>query len=368
MPPSTVAVATPATANATIGVSNGHLILEGQPYRFTGVDAYELATDWGADSGCGGMETDAQLDDLFSSLAPNSLVRIWAFQGSMATDVHTHALDWAPLDRVFAAAAAYHQRLIVALTDQGGTCDGDVWQGPSWYEGGFMDVFDTTATTDGQGLTPLSYWDYLQAIVNRYKSSPALGMWEPVSEPEASTCTGNYEPQTCWGHNVCVNETVAAQALRHFFDVVGGEIHLLDPTHLVESGTIGGGQCGTAGIDYQYVSASPGIDVLSYHDYYAGTPMGGDQWNGLAVRFAQAAALDKPIIGGEVGEQAGPGSGCLGLAQRATDFSAKLRTQMQAGSAGLLAWDWLPSPSSTCTTDTYPGDPLMKIVDSGVSS
>ena len=33
--------------------------------------------------------------------------------------------------------------------------------------------------------------------------------------------------------------------------------------------------------DYQYVSASPGIDVLSYHDYYGPAALGGDQWNGL---------------------------------------------------------------------------------------
>jgi len=29
--------------------------------------------------------------------------------------------------------------------------------------------------------------------------------------------------------------------------------------------------------------------------------MGGDQWNGIAVRIAQAASLDKPIIAGEMG-------------------------------------------------------------------
>ena len=336
-------------------------------YRFTGVNAYELATDFGTNSGCGTMETNAQLNQLFSSLPPNSLVRIWAFQGSMATNVNSHQLDWAPLDRVFAAAAAHDQRLIVALTDQGGTCDGNVWQGPSWYQGGFMQVYNDPTTTDGSGRTPLSYWDYLQAIVNRYKDSPALGMWEPVSEPEASTCMGNYEPQNCWGHNVCVNETVAASALRYFFNVVGGEIHALDPNHLVESGTMGGGQCGTAGADYAYVSASPGIDVLSYHDYYAGLPMGGDQWNGLDVRFAQAAALHKPIIGGEVGEDAGTAPGCMTLSQRASDYQAKLQVQLQAGSSGLLAWDWLPAPSSPCTTDTFPGDPLMQLIDTPVA-
>jgi mannan endo-1,4-beta-mannosidase len=376
-PPTTAATATtniprtvpaPNLNSSAIGIGGGQLMLDGRPYRFMGVDAYEIATYFGTNAGCGAMETDAQLEVLFSSLPSNSLVRIWAFQGSMATNVKTRALDWGPLDRVFAAATAHHQRLIVVLTDQGGTCDGNFWQGPSWFSGGFTQVFNDPMTTDGHGLTPLSYWEYFHNVVNRYRNSPALGMWEPVSEPEASTCTTNQEPQNCWGHNACLDEAVAAQALRHFFDVVGGEIHALDPSHLVESGTIGGGQCGTAGIDFRYVSASPGIDVLSYHDYYPGSPMGGDQWNGLGVRFAQASALAKPIIGGEVGENAGNGSACRGLDQRTSDLSTKAETQMRAGSSGLLVWDWLPAPSATCTTDTFPGDPLMQIVHAGVSS
>ena len=29
-------------------------------------------------------------------------------------------------------------------------------------------MFNDPTTTDGRGLTPLSYWTYLQAIVSRY--------------------------------------------------------------------------------------------------------------------------------------------------------------------------------------------------------
>ena len=69
----------------------------------------------------------------------------------MATNVNTGELDWGPIDRVFAVAAAHSQRLIVTLTDQGGPCDGGHWQDPSWYEGGFKNVFNDPATTDGRG-------------------------------------------------------------------------------------------------------------------------------------------------------------------------------------------------------------------------
>jgi len=376
-PPSTTvpraSVATPTTPKPSgadgqvpagdIGVEGGALTLNGQTYRFTGLNAYEIATDWGTNAGCGGEVTDDQLNGLFASMRPDSLVRFWAFQGTMATDVNTHEIDWAPLDRVFAAAAANGQRLIVTLTDQGGTCDGDHWQDPSWYDGGFEQVFDDAATTDGRALTPLSYWDYLQAVVNRYKTSPALGMWEPISEAEASTCPQQYEPLDCSGHQTCPDEAVAAQALRHFFDVAGAEIHALDPGHLVESGLLGGGQCGTSGADYQYVSASPGIDVLSYHDYYgASEAVGGDQWNGLAVRFAQAHALGKPIIGGELGIVAGSGGGCLSDSERSADADARLRAQVPAGSSGALLWNWVPTLTQTCSYDIGPGDPVLSVL------
>jgi hypothetical protein len=343
-----------------IQASGTQLYLNGSPYRFVGVNAYEAATQWGTNAGCGTELSDTQLNQLFSSLPPNSLVRFWAFQGTMATNITTHQLDWQPLDRVFAAAAANHQRLVVTITDQGGTCDGGHWQDPSWYAGGFKDVFNDPTTTDGRGLTPLSYWTYLQDIVSRYATSPALGMWEPISEAEASTCPVQYQPTNCSGHQTCPDEAAASSALRYFFDTVGTEIHTLDPKHLVESGLLGGGQCGTQGADYQYVSASPGIDVLSYHDYYGTLPLGGDAWNGLAVRSSQAAALDKPIIDGEAGLLAGTAPGCVSDTARNSDFVAKEQAQSQAGSSGLLLWNWVPTVTSACSYDAAPSDPLLQ--------
>jgi hypothetical protein len=347
------------TPEGDIGSSGGHLVLDGQPYQFVGVNAYELGTEWGVDGSCGTMVSDSQLDQLFSSLPPNSLVRFWAWQGSAAINVTTHQIDWGPLDRVFAAAAAYHQRLIVVLAGQSGQCDGGNWKDPAWYAGGFMQPYDAN------GLTPLSYWDYMQDVVNRYKDSPALGMWEPISEPEASTCTAQFQPSNCSGNQTCPSEPVAEQALLYFFNTVGDEIHALDPDHLVESGMIGNGQCGTSGPDYAAVSASSGIDVLSYHDYSGATLIPGDQWNGLSLRFQEAAALGKPIIGGEVGISSGSGSGCVSPTVRAAQFQAKEGAQLQAGSSGLLAWDWEPTAPMGCAYDTYPGDPLMTVIGQG---
>ena len=358
--PTTTGPPSPALSDSSnIQASGTQLYLHGAPYRFVGVNAYEAATEWGTNAGCGAELSDAQLNELFASLPPNSLVRFWAFQGAMATSVTTHQLDWSPIDRVFAAAAAHQQRLIVAVTDQGGSCDGDHWQDPSWYEGGFRDVFNDPTTTDGRGLTPLSYWTYLQDIVNRYASSPALGMWEPISEAEASSCPAQYQPTNCSGHQTCPNEAAAASALRYFFDTVGAEIHALDPNHLVESGLLGGGQCGTSTSDYQYVSASPGINVLSYHDYWGTVPVGGGAGNGLPLRLVQSRALGKPIIAGESGIVAGSAPGCMTDADRSVAFAAKQQAQLQAGSSGLLLWNWVPALTVPCSYDITPADPLL---------
>ena len=138
---------------------------------------------------------------------------------------------------------------------------------------------------------------------------------------------------------------------------MGAQIHSLDPGHLVEEGLLGGSQCGTAGNFYQSVGAAPGVDVLSVHDYYGSPPLGGDQWNGLALRFAQAKALGKPIITGEAGIPAGIGqSGCESLQQRALDMSAKMAVQFAAGDSAFLVWDWLTDPLGPCSSNTGPSD------------
>ena len=350
------------TGQLPISRSRRNLEIGGIPTKFTGVNAYEIATAWGTNEGCGEMESPAQIAALFASLGPGSMVRFWAFQGNLATDVTTGQIDWAPIDQVFYLAAAYRVYLIPVVTDQGGTCDGRHWQDPAWYAGGYRDVFNSPSDSDGLGHTPLSYWAYMQELVNRYKNSPALGMWEPISEAEASTCGASYQPLNCSGHQTCPDESAAAADLLTFFDAVGADIHSQDPTHLVEEGLLGGGQCGTSGADYETVGASPGIDVLSVHDYYGTTALGGDPWNGLTQRFAQATALDKPIITGEVGIEAGTGGGCATTKQRSVVMAAKLRAQFNAGSSGFLVWNWVPGPLGPCNYDTGTGDPLLDVL------
>ncbi len=348
------------TGQPPMTAQGSSLEIGGVRTTITGYNAYQLATSWGTNAGCGGMATTAQIDSFFASLHPGSLVRFWAFQGTMATNIHTGQIDWRPLDTVFYEAAKYHVYLLPVMGGQSGGCDDGHWRDPAWYAGGFRNVYDSPTNSDGRGLAHLSYWDYLNGLVSRYADSPALGMWEPMSEAEASTCPTAFEPTDCEGHQTCPNEATAAAALAYFFNTVGAQIHSLDPAHLVEEGLLGSGQCGAVWHDYQNVGASPGIDVLSVHDYYGSAAMGGDQWNGLAERFSQARALNKPIITGEAGIIAGNGQqGCESYQQRSLDMAAKMKAQVAAGDSAFLVWDWLLDPLGPCSYNTGPADTAL---------
>ncbi len=321
------------------------LCLDGSPWTFTGVNAYEAATDWSVNAGCGGDLTQSDLDTLFASLAPNDVVRFWAFQ-ALATNYATGQLDWAGIDRVIDTAAKYGIKVIPALSGESGGCDDNEWKDAAWYDGGYVDVYDSSAWP---ASTPLSYRDYMQDFLERYGNNPTIAMVELVSEP--SPTESGY---------VCVNETAAAQALRSFFDTVGAEAHSIAPNLLIESGMQGVGQCGAQGGDYGYVMASSGVDVASYHDYESDTtPLPAD----LSATLAAAQADGKPLIVGEVGTEAQAGlAGCPWDATRASYMSAKMSAQFAAGISGFVPWDYVPSNpggGNTCSYDIGPGDPLI---------
>lgn len=359
-PPALAATRAPARpAPPHLTITNGTLTLGGRPFRDVGVDAYELATDWGVNAGCGTMLTDAQMSHFFAALPAHTLVRFWAWQGAIALNVHSRRIDWRPIDRVFRAAEAHGDLLIVTLTSQDGSCDDQIWKGLSWYQGGYRSDVGTNSLRQ---RLPLTYWQYVQAIVNRYRNSPALGMWEPVGEPSATDCNPGYRATACLEHNTC-NEQAAAPALRSFFDTVGQQIHTLDPGGIVGSGFNGGGQCGTSWTDYQYVGASPGIDVLSYHDYSpANQAAGGDRWNGIPEEILEANSLHKPVIAGESGIQAGPGRSCPSAAKRDAEMAARIRAQSRLGTQAFLFWNWVPNPASGCTFDLGAGDPTLSLL------
>lgn len=180
-----------------------------------------------------------------------------------------------------------------------------------------------------------------------------------VNEPEASDCALGYTESACWGHLSCPSETAATAALRSFYDTVGAEVHRLDPNHLLESGAIGGAQCGWADGGAATIDASPEIDVTSYHDYTPSSLVASD----LSDRLQEAQTLDKPLIVGELGIEASATSdACPSLIGREQLVSQKVTAMLHAGAAGVFLWDWVPNPSSTCDYDIGAGDPILSVL------
>jgi mannan endo-1,4-beta-mannosidase len=359
-----VAAVSPGPTSTTMPVaglsaSAGQLYLDGQPYTFVSIASPSAATDWTVNWGCGPMATDAQLDAFFAALPPNSLVPFWASQAMAFNDRSTHAIDFTAIDRVFAAASRHHQLLLPELEHQQGYCSDGHWKDISWYQGGYREAFDT----DGRGLEPLSYWDYLNLIVPRYRANPALGMWGLVVEPEAPTCD-NSTSSDCPGTDQC-QEVAGAAAIRGFFDTVGGMVKRLDPNHLISAGSIGGGQCGWSGSDFTYVNSSPGIDVCEVHDYnFASIPI-----NPTAIADIKACkAIGKPLIVGETGLSAASeiSSSCpQNLIDRAQAFKTRVDDYLRAGASGVALWMWSPTPPSVCGYGIDVSDPVMTVVRNG---
>ncbi|GJF14180.1 hypothetical protein NGTWS1803_26740 [Mycolicibacterium cyprinidarum] len=327
---------------ATSGMS---LTLDGQPWWPVGLNAYQLGTDWQINAGCG---AEVDLDDYFGALPANTLTRVNVYS-SFAVDNDTGKLDFGPLDAVFAAATRHHQLLNAVLASGDGACENGEFKGSAWFSGGWSEV------SPGE---PMSFAGWIDTAIRRWGDSPAAVAWTPVGEPEPSNCGS---PDCHWSARECPAD--AAAILRRFVDDVGTRVRGLDPDALIFGGRAGGGQCGSAGDDYKYVSASPGVDVLEYHDYEVGHELPGGPYDGLGRRLQQARELDKPLVIAELGVNAGS---CMPLPRRYDVVSRAVAELRAAGAAGVLFWAFVPDPRlDECTYDVGPGDPLLELVGHG---
>jgi mannan endo-1,4-beta-mannosidase len=352
--PSTT-LASPATTTlpgtvraAGIDQMGGRLYRDGRPYAVIGLNAPQAATLWSVNYGCGTQMTDTELDLLLTSVPKGTVIGFWATQAMAYNNRTTNAIDFAGIDRVFAAAERNGQLLAPVLETQQGFCSDGHFKDEAWYGGGYRAAFDD----DGLGLQKLSYWDYLHLVVPRYRASKVLAWWVPVTEPESSTCGGGKKGGDCYAALTC--KASAAGTLRRFFDEVGGEIVRLDPDHLLSSGTIGGGQCGAVGDEYTTLHASPALDICEAHDYDDPLVLS----DGMRAAIQRCRAAGKAFVAGEVGLNAGLQPGCPTTAQR-RDHVVKEADAIEAtGGSGMLLWQWLLQPT-TCGWGIGPGDPLL---------
>jgi hypothetical protein len=322
-----------------VRASGTGLTLGGQPYRFKGFNIYNANSRdncWyplGYDNGA--------LGNALTAIGPGqNAFRAWFFQ-DLAT--RNGARDWAAFDHTLAVAKAHNVRVIVTLADQWGACDsgphGAVFKGDAWYTSGYR-----TAVSPG---TTATYREYVAEIVARYRNDPTILAWQLMNEAEIrrdinSSCTAG-----------------GADILRAWAADVAGLIKSIDSNHLVSLGTLGGGQCGMQGADYKLIHNLPSIDLCEYHDYLP-EAMPGDQWNGLALRLSQCAALGKPLFVGETGQKD------MSLDARAERFALKFATQFAAGVVGELVWALRTEAqggSSTTNYDMGPSDPTVALFE-----
>lgn len=272
------------------------LVLDGQPYRFVGFNAFGM-------TGCatGTAWTRAELDAYFSALPPAAMTRTWAF-------AH-YGVD--ELDLIVERAEAHGQKLILSLANQNRDC-GEEHKNAVWYAGGFRDT----------------YLPWVREVVGRYRHSPAIGMWELINEP---------------GH---LTTGVTADMIKAFLDESAAVIKSIDPYHLVESGAMAEYTTGTGTPEnYHLLHSGPDIDVGSLHEY--------DQDHAdqvvsrhLAPTLFQMYRLGKPLIVGETGIVAGPGCP-ISTQQRADMFKREFDGYFLSGVSGVLIWTYSQHPRAS---------------------
>src|SRR5881394_453461 len=132
-----------------------------------------------------------------------------------------------PFDRTLATARAHGYKVVATLADQWGDCGvsnvaGYGYKDKNWYVSGY---------TQPDASVPVSYRDWVQEVVSRYKDDPTILAWQLVNEPEVLNQNG--------GDCGAVPESTAETILASFASDVSGLVKSIDPNHLVSLGTIG---------------------------------------------------------------------------------------------------------------------------------
>ena len=313
------------------------LLLDGQPYRFTGINMYDANNR----AGCGTVLSDADLAAAFDSIGPGRVVRAWFFQ-SLATSGGQR--DWTGFDRTVTLAASHGIKLIPTLVNQWPDCDGPsgsagVYKTRQWYDTGYR--------SEVLSGTIVSYRAWVAEVVARYSNDPTIAAWQLVNEAEVYTAQGAG----------CPDPTGAGIVLHDFAADVSALVKSTDPNHLVSLGVIGSGQCGADNDNYRLVHSVPGVDLCEFHDYsFPNVAMVGDRWNGLAERIRQCRLLNKPLFVGESGIKLPEAGGSP--TTRAEKFAMKMEMEFRVGVVGYVAWAWQQTPSPL-TYDIGPGDPVL---------
>lgn len=228
-----------ATAGGFVGRNGTQFTLGGKPFRFVGVNFYPAAGD-PAIYTCGIVPANPEhdLDAWFARIRGETgatVVRFWAFQSFTKGGT-----DFTGLDRVLRLAAKHGLHVIPVLENQYADCTTGGVKDAAWYADGYKRPY---------GTYPLSYRDYVQRVVGRYKNNPTILAWMLMNEASSAQ-----------------NNVGDPNALYTFTAEMSGLVKAADPRHLVTLGVSGGVHLGVWGA-LKELHALPTIDFIDYHDY-----------------------------------------------------------------------------------------------------
>ncbi len=310
-----------------VGARDGQLFLDGQRYRFVGLNVYSLAS--GPDGSglfyCGRRHSDADVDAIMNEAAAMgaSVIRFSAYQTFTAGGT-----DFSRIDLLVEQARRHGLKLIPVLENQWPDCTRGGYKYAAWYRSGYRRPY---------GGYRQSFTDHVRAVVSRYRDEPAILMWQVMNEAESRT--------VLWEED--------GEALFSFAEDIGILVKSLDDRHPLCLGTSGLQRPGSGGEDYRRLAGIGFYDVVEAHDYGAETV----PWPEI-IRQARADAGEagKPFIIGEVGVRSPPRS----QTERAWLIRAKLEAAWAADVDGIMIWSYRAGDGTD--RDFEADDPLVETI------
>ena len=308
-------------SSAFVTAQGQELRLDGKPYRFIGVNRYNLLTP--ADGSCGASFSAKDLEDWFNEMGKIGVnaVRFWLFE-SVTKD------NFQRFDRVLELSEKNNIKVIPVFEDEWAYCspvDQEKYAGADgrknalWYQEGYQKA----------------YKPYVEQIVAKYARDPRILMWQLMNEAESTD----------------------AVALQKFVQDMSASVKALDKNHLTSLGTTGSGQAGTGGEDYRILHRGPTINLLEYHDYHdPQTPFP----DALAEHFSDALFLKKPLFIGEAGIKL---DGSITPEGRSELLQAKMEAFFSRGGVGYVIWSGPDVGETESVSYSFVlGDPVVPVI------
>jgi len=265
-------------------------------------------------------------NDVTATQTFGAYFQLW--QGGVAT-YNTNQYGFPKLDQALDYAAQYGIKVILLLTNNWSDFGGmDVYLS-QLTPGAYHDTFYTNPTIIA------AYKNYVEFVVNRYKTNPAIMAWELANEPQCAGSVANDASPTC----------NATASIVPWATEMSSYIKSLDPNHLITLGDIGffcwandtswdymyQVTCG-GGPDSSAVAAVPDLDFTTFHLYPSGSGHN-DTWGNTFITqhaYVQQAS-GKPTIMEEFGISDGD-------ATKASVYQSWYDTILQYKVAGAMYW------------------------------